>query len=338
MAKVDKKITSQVTEKKSVVKKGVDKPTAKDAVAKKETKTAKIINSDSKIKAPAKKDEAKQGLKPDAKAIAKQKLEAKKGLPEDVKLPRSVKKILISQPEPTGERSPYHEISKRYGFRMDFVPYLNVEGIPLREYRKNKINIPDFSAVIFNSKNAIDFFFKVCDELRYKMPQEAKYFCSSEQIAFYLQKYIQYRKRKVVYANGTATDLQTILTKNKVEKFLLPCSAAGIGSLPIFLSEGKFDFAEAVMYRMVPNEALLKKNFEYDLITFFNPEGVRAFFSLFPEFKQGKTIIGAFGASTQKELEDNKMYVMVKAPIGEIKSMVMAIEKMFKDNPSLSVN
>lgn len=221
---------------------------------------------------------------------------------------------------------------------MDFVPYLNVEGIALREFRKNKINIPDFTAVIFNSKNAIDFYFKVCDDLRHKMPQDAKYFCSSEQIAFYLQKYIQYRKRKVVYSNGTIEDLQSILLKNRTEKFVLPCSSLGIGQLPNFLKHHKLDFSEAIMYRMVPNEALLKKAFEYDLITFFNPEGVKAFFSIFPNFKQGKTIIGAFGEATQKALKDFNMHVMAKAPDGEIKSMVMAIEKLFKDYPNLRSN
>lgn len=221
---------------------------------------------------------------------------------------------------------------------MDFIPYLNVEGIALREFRKNKINIPDYTAVIFNSKNAIDFFFKVLEDLRFKMPQESKYFCSSEQIAFYLQKYIQYRKRKVVYANGTSEDLQSILSKHKSEKFILPCSSVGIGQLSNFLKTHKFNYSEAIMYKMVPNEALSKKNFDYDLITFFNPEGVKAFFSIFPNFKQGKTIIGAFGDSTVKALLDKKVHVLVKAPIGEVKSMVMAIDKLFKDMPQLSVN
>ncbi len=171
------------------------------------------------------------------------------------------------------------------------------------------------------------------------MPQEAKYFCSSEQIAFYLQKYIQYRKRKVVYANGSAEDFQSILLKHKTtERFVLPCSSLAIGALPQFLKANKFQYSEATMYRMVPNEALLKKNFDYDLITFFNPEGVKAFFSIFPNFKQGKLIIGAFGAATQKALKDFNMVVLVNAPIGEIKSMVMAIEKLYKDYPSLRTN
>lgn len=255
----------------------------------------------------------------------------------ELKLPRSIKKILVSQQEPQGERSPYHEISKRYNFKVDFIPFLNVESISLREFRKFKINIPDYTSVIFNSKNAIDYFFKLCDEIRYKMPQEAKYFCSSEQIAFYLQKYIQYRKRKVVYANGTIQDFQAILLKHKgVEKFIMPCSTVGVGQLSTFLRQNKFNISEAVMYKMVPNIEIKKKNFDYDLIAFFNLEGVKAFFSIHTDFKQGKTIIGAFGEATQKELESMGLKVLVKAPHGEIKSMVMAIEKLYRDYPNLS--
>lgn len=252
-------------------------------------------------------------------------------------MPKSIKRILVSQQEPQGERSPYHEVSKRHNFKVDFIPFLNVESITLREFRKFKINIPDYTSVIFNSKNAIDYFFKLCDEIRHKMPQEAKYFCSSEQIAFYLQKYIQYRKRKVVYANGTLSDFQNILLKHKAtEKFIMPCSSVGIGQLSLYLKANKFDFSEAIMYRMVPNLDVKKRNFDYDLVAFFNIEGVKAFFSLYPDFKQGKTIIGGFGEATQIELEKRGYRVLVKAPKNEIKSMVMAIELLFKENPSLA--
>jgi uroporphyrinogen-III synthase len=169
------------------------------------------------------------------------------------------------------------------------------------------------------------------------MPQEAKYFCSSEQIAFYLQKYIQYRKRKVVYANGTLTDFQNILAKHRAtEKFIMPCSSVGVGQLSQYLKTNKFDFSEAIMYKMIPNQDIKRRNFDYDLVAFFNIEGVKAFFTIFTDFKQGKTIIGAFGEATQKELEKRGYRVLVKAPQGEIKSMVMAIEQLFKDIPTLS--
>ena len=168
------------------------------------------------------------------------------------------------------------------------------------------------------------------------MPQDSKYFCSSEQIAFYLQKYIQYRKRKVIYADGTRADLQSILLKHKAnEKFIMPCSSVGVGQLSAFLKSNKFNISEAVMYKMVPNQDLKKKNFDYDIIAFFNIEGVKAFFKIHPDFRQGRTIVGAFGEATQKELVERELKVIVKAPQDEIRSMVMAIEKLFKENPSI---
>jgi uroporphyrinogen-III synthase len=252
-------------------------------------------------------------------------------------LPRHIKNILISQPEPTGEKSPYTELSKKYKLKFTYIPFLKVESLTLREFRKNKINIADYTAIIFNSKNAIDYFFKICEEMRHKMPQEAKYICSSEAIAYYLQKYIQYRKRKVIYSNGTPQDMQNILKKYQAtDNFLLPCSALGIGFLPAFLKQNKFNFTEAIMYRMVPNDDLKSKTLNYDLITFFNPEGVKAFMTIYPEFIDQRIAIGAFGEATQLELKKNGITVHAKAPIDEIKSMVMAIEKLFKDNPDLA--
>lgn len=251
-------------------------------------------------------------------------------------LPDFIKHILISQPEPIGEKSPYLELSKKYNLKIDFKPFLKVESIPLREFRKSKVNISEYSSVIFNSKNAIDYFFKICDEMRLKMPQDTKYFCSSETIAFYLQKYIQYRKRKVTYANGTLDDFQNVLLKYKdTEKFILPCSSVGTGQLSFYLKNNKFDFKEVVMYRMVANESLKEIAMNHQMITFFNPEGVKSFFTLFPDFKQKKVAIGAFGESTIKALKSYGMEVHAPAPIGEIKSMVMAIDKLFKEIPKL---
>jgi uroporphyrinogen-III synthase len=260
--------------------------------------------------------------------------------PKELKtLPKKIKNVLITQPEPVGEKSPYTDLSKRYKLKITFMPLLKVESLTLREFRKNKINIAEYSAVIFNSKNAIDYFFKICDEMRHKMPQEAKYICSSEAIAYYLQKYIRYRKRKVIYSNGTPTDLQNILKKFQAnEKFLLPCSAVGIGFLPSFLKQNKFKFSEAVMYRMIPNEGFNEKHLNNDMITFFNPEGVKAFFTLFPDFKQDHIAVGAFGESTQAQLKKQKMDVHAKAPVGEVKSMVMAIDKLFREYPDLLKN
>jgi uroporphyrinogen-III synthase len=213
---------------------------------------------------------------------------------------------------------------------MDFKPFLVVEAIAVKEFRKARVNPGEFSAIIFNSRNAIDYFFKICDEMRVRMPQDTKYFCASETIALYLQKYIQYRKRKVFYGDGSVDELKVILNKHKLnEKYLLPCSSIGIGVLPEFLKKNGFVHTEAVMYRTVITE--FKKDLTHDMITFFNPEGVRAFFKNFPNFKQGNKVIGAFGEATQKLLEQMGIIIHARAPLGEVKSMSMAIEKLVQE-------
>ena len=245
-----------------------------------------------------------------------------------VTLPDSLKTILISQPNPQGEKSPYHELAKRHSLKIDFKPFLSVESITLKEFRKARINPSEFSAIIFNSRNAIDYFFKICEEMRVKMAQETKYFCASETIALYLQKYIQYRKRKVFYGDGSIDELKSILNKHKLnEKYLLPCSAIGIGPLPEFLKKNGFIFSEAIMYRTVTTD-FKGKDFNHEMITFFNPEGVRAFLKNFPNYKQGSKLFGAFGEATQKLLETAGYNIHARAPFEEVKSMSMAIDKL----------
>lgn len=317
--------------KKEVVK---SSPSTKKVDAKKIEKSTPKVTKKADSKVDSLKSTTKKS-KEDASPVSEFAL-----TPKEIKtLPKKIKNVLITQPEPVGEKSPYTDLSKRYKLKISFIPLLKVESLTLREFRKNKINIAEFTAVIFNSKNAIDYFFKICDEMRHKMPQEAKYICSSEAIAYYLQKYIRYRKRKVIYSNGTPADLQSVLKKFQAnEKFLLPCSAVGIGVLPTFLKQNKFKFAEAVMYRMVPNEEFNEKHLNNDMITFFNPEGVKAFFTLFPEFKQDHIAVGAFGESTQAQLKKQKMDIHAKAPLGEVKSMVMAIDRLFREYPELMKN
>ena len=245
-----------------------------------------------------------------------------------VTLPDSLKTILISQPNPQGEKSPYHELAKRHSLKIDFKPFLSVESISLKEFRKLRIIPSEFSAIIFNSRNAIDYFFKICEEMRVKMAQETKYFCVSETIALYLQKYIQYRKRKVFYGDGSVDELKSILNKHKLnEKYLLPCSAIGIGPLPEFLQKNGFVFIEAIMYRTVTTD-FKGKELNHEMITFFNPEGVRAFIKNFPNYKQGNKLIGAFGEATQKLLESEGFRIHARAPFNEIKSMSMAIDRL----------
>lgn len=324
--KISSKETSKIEpskDAKKIVTKKEEKPKVDAA------KTTKKVTS---TKEPSKKVEKAK----ETNVVIKEKKVKPVKIEKSETLPDFIKHVLISQPEPVGEKSPYLELSKKYNLKIDFKPFLKVESIPLREFRKSKVNIAEYSSVIFNSKNAIDYFFKICEEMRHKMPQDTKYFCSSETIAFYLQKYIQYRKRKVTYANGTLDDFQNLLLKHKVnENFVLPCSSVGTGQLSLYLKNNKFDFKEVVMYRMVANETIKESELNHQMITFFNPEGVKSFFTLFPDFKQKKVAIGAFGDTTIKALKSFGMEVHAPAPIGEVKSMVMAIDKLFKEFPKL---
>jgi hypothetical protein len=231
--------------KKEVVK---STPSTKKVDAKKVEKPTSKVTKKADPKADSSKSTTKKS-KDEASPVSEFAL-----TPKELKtLPKKIKNVLITQPEPVGEKSPYTDLSKRYKLKITFMPLLKVESLTLREFRKNKINIAEFTAVIFNSKNAIDYFFKICDEMRHKMPQEAKYICSSEAIAYYLQKYIRYRKRKVIYSNGTPADLQSILKKFQAnEKFLLPCSAVGIGFLPTFLKQNKFKLFVRIIRKTIP--------------------------------------------------------------------------------------
>lgn len=248
-----------------------------------------------------------------------------------------VKKVLITQPEPVVEKTPYHELSRKYNFELDFIPMTNVEGLTVREFRKNKINIPDFTAIVFNSKNAIDYFFEMCDKIRHKMPQQTKYFCSSEVIAFYLQKYIQYRKRKVIYSDGTKGNFQELLLKNKsIDKFLYPCSAHGIGAIPKFLKAKKFNYDEVLMFKMVPNLEFKEVKVDHNLIVFFNSESVKSFEEMAGSLvEKNKIIFGGFGDNTQKTMKSFDMEPIVNAPSDQVLSISMAIDKLLRENQDL---
>lgn len=239
-----------------------------------------------------------------------------------------VKSILISQPKPETTKSPYFDLANKFKLKIDFRPFIQVEGIDVKEFRKQRIVLNDFTAVIFTSRNAIDHFFRICDEFRTRMSQETKYFCISEAIALYLQKYTQYRKRKVIFANGDLKDLNKLLLKYKdTEKFLLPCSDIRKMDLPNFLKKNKFNFAEAIIYRTVTADLSDLENITYDMIVFFSPSGVVSLYHNFPEFKQNNTRIAAFGPATCKSIQDAGLKLDVKAPIPQAPSMTRAIEK-----------
>lgn len=241
------------------------------------------------------------------------------------------RKILITQPKPESDKSPYFELSRKYNVLLDFYPFIRLEGIPAKEFRKQKIDIQAHSAVIFTSRNAIDHFFRICEEMRISVSQDTKYFCITEAVALYLQKFILYRKRKVFYgADGSNKSLFDVINKHKSnEKFLYVCSENQQDSdITGWLKANGCDFSLAFMYRTASSDVkeVLTKN-EYDVICFFTPSGVKSLFDNVPMFKQNGTIIGAFGSNTSKAVEDAGLMLGIKAPQPQTPSMVAALEQ-----------
>lgn len=250
----------------------------------------------------------------------------------DTKMDLKVRSVLISQPKPETDKSPYFDLAQKFNLKLEFRPFIQVEVIDSREFRKQRIDLNEFTAVIFTSRNAIDHYFHICEEMRVKVSQDMKYFCVSEAIALYLQKYVQYRKRKVFFGDGAMKSIMTYLNKHKDnEKFLLPCSDIRKADLPEFLRKNKFDFTEAIFYHTVASDLSDLKELTFDMIVFFSPVGVKSLFHNFPNFKQENTRIAAFGPTTCKAVIDAGLRLDVKAPIPQAPSMSMAIEKYLKD-------
>jgi uroporphyrinogen-III synthase len=240
------------------------------------------------------------------------------------------KKVLITQPRPESDKSPYFELGRKFDVQLDFYPFIRLEAIPAKDFRKQKIDIQAHTAVIFTSRNAIDHFFRVCEEMKINVSQDTKYFCITEAVALYLQKFILYRKRKVFYgADGSNKSLFDVINKHKSnEKFLYVCSENQQDSeITGWLKSNTCDFSLAFMYRTASNDVkeILKK--EYDVICFFTPSGVKSLFDNVPKFKQNGTVIGAFGNNTSKAVEDAGLKLTIKAPEPQAPSMVAALEK-----------
>ena len=242
-----------------------------------------------------------------------------------------IKTILISQPEPGAVKSPYSDLAESNNVKIDFRPFTQVEGVTAKEFRQTRIHILDFSAVIFNSRTAIDHFFRLAQELRVNVPESMKYFCISEAAAFYLQKYIVYRKRKVFYANGSLGDLIDIMKKHKNERYLLPLSDIHSQEIPRLLDKVGFKYTSAVFYRTVSSDLSDLKEVNYDIIVFFSPSGIKSLFQNFPEFKQNDTKIASFGASTAHALKEAGLTVDIEAPTPEAPSMTMALDQYIKN-------
>ena len=243
---------------------------------------------------------------------------------------KSVKKILITQPRPESDKSPYFELAKRYAVEMEFFPFIRLEPIPCKEFRKQKIEIAEYSSVIFTSRNAIDHFFRICEEMKLNISQDTKYFCITEAVALYLQKFILYRKRKVFYgADGTNKSLFDVMNKHKEnEKFLYPCSEnQQDNEIVNWLKNNKCEFQTPFMYRTISNDASKLEAHNFDVICFFTPSGVRSLFDNFPAYTQNGTFIGAFGSNTSKAIQEAGLQLHIKAPEPQVPSMIAALEK-----------
>lgn len=241
-----------------------------------------------------------------------------------------VKTILVSQPKPESEKSPYFSLAKKCKVKIDFRPFIHVEGLTAKEFRLQKISILSHDAVIFTSKNSMDHFFRMCKATRITVPNEMKYFCVSEAIAYYLQKYITYRKRKVFIGKQKVEDLLSVLKKHKECKFLLPCSDILKDSIPQFLNDNDIDFTKSIMYKTVCSDLSDLENVFYDILVFYSPSGIKSLYQNYPNFKQNNTRIAAFGPTTSKAVLDAGLSLNIKAPSAEFPSMTMALEQYIK--------
>lgn len=241
-----------------------------------------------------------------------------------------VKTILVSQPEPKVENSPYSELEEKQKVKVDFIPFIHVESVEAKNVRQQKINLGDYTAIIMTSRNAVDHFFRIAKEMRYEVPTSLKYFCTSEAVAYYLQKYVVYRKRKIYVGKRTIQDLGPVLKKYKNEKFLLPSSDMLKPAIPQKLNKLGLNWKQAVFYRTVISDLSHLEKVFYDIVVFFSPSGIKSLFENFPDFKQNNTRIAVFGNSTNKEAERQGLKVNILAPTKEAPSMTKALENYIK--------
>jgi uroporphyrinogen-III synthase len=241
-----------------------------------------------------------------------------------------IKSILVSQPKPETAKSPYYDLAEKSNIKIDFRPFIHVEGVSAKDFRQTRIHILEHSAVIFTSRTAIDHFFRIAQELRITVPDSMKYFCISEATAFYLQKYIVYRKRKIFYGNGKFSDLINVMKKHKDETFLVPLSDIHKEQIPDLLDKGGYKYTKAVLYRTVSSDLSDLKDVNYDILVFFSPSGIRSLFDNFPDFKQNNTRIACFGPSTAKAVEEAGLQLDIQAPTSKSPSMTMALEQYIK--------
>jgi uroporphyrinogen-III synthase len=243
----------------------------------------------------------------------------------------SIKTILVSQPKPEGEKSPYYDLAEKFKLKIDFRSFIQVEGVSAQEFRAQRINLADQTAVIFTSKTAVDHFFRIAEETRFTVPDTMKYFCISEAIALYLQKYVAYRKRKIFHGKQTIEELAELMKKHKTEKYLLPCTDILRDKIPEVLDGQKLNFTKAVLYKTVAADLSDLEDVYYDLLVFFSPGGIESLFKNFPDFKQNDTMIAAFGPTTANAVLKNNLRLDLHAPQPNMPSMTAAIAHLIKE-------
>lgn len=244
-----------------------------------------------------------------------------------------IKKVLVSQPKPASEKSPYYDIAQKYGVKIDFRPFIKVVSVSAKEVRQQKISILDHTAVIFTSRHAIDHFFHLCQEMRITIPETMKYFCVTEQVALYIQKYVQYRKRKIFFGNtGKVEDLMPAILKHKTEKYLIPMSDVHNDDVKNLLDKNNIVHHEVVMYRTVSNDFEEGEDFDYDMLVFFSPAGVSSLQKNFPNFEQKDIKIGTFGSTTAQAVRDAGLRLDLEAPSVQAPSMTAALDLFLKEN------
>ena len=241
-----------------------------------------------------------------------------------------VKTILVSQPEPKVENSPYFDLEEKEKVKIDFVPFIHVEGVDAKEVRLQKVDLSQYTAIILTSRNSVDHFFRIAEEMRFKVPDTLKYFCQSEAVAYYLQKYVVYRKRKIYVGKRTFQELSPLIKKYKGEKFLLPSSDKLKPEIPETLDSLKVQWKQAIFYRTVVSDLSDLRDVFYDILVFFSPSGIKSLFENFPDFKQNDTRIAVFGNSTVKAAQEHNLIVNIQAPTPETPSMTMALQKYIK--------
>jgi uroporphyrinogen-III synthase len=243
-----------------------------------------------------------------------------------------IKKILVSQPEPQTEKSPYFDLAEQFHLKLDFRPFIQVEGVPAKEFRQNRIDILAHTAVIFTSRTAIDHFFRIAEELRITIPDSMKYFCISESIAHYLQKYIVYRKRKIFFGDNDFKNLvEQVILKHNGETFLVPLSDVHKTEIPKTLDKYKLKYSKAFLYRTVSSNLSDIPSLDYDMLVFYSPAGIKSLFENFPDFEQNDIKIGCFGPTTAKAVKKAGLRLDLHAPNPKAASMPMALEHFIRE-------